>query len=55
MVYMEQNLRRLNETIKDLEEIIESESDPIFYDLLNRFIKTRDKYLKLQRKKRVYE
>ena len=55
MVHIETEIKNIDKTINELEAKIESEPDPVFHEVLNRFIRLKEKYQKLQRKYSVYK
>jgi len=55
MVHIETEIKNINKTINELETRIESEPDPVLHEILNRFIRLKEKYQKLQRKYSVYK
>ena len=55
MVHIETEIKNIDRTINELEAKIESEPDPVFHEMLNRFIRLKEKYQKLQRKYSVYK
>ena len=55
MVHIETEIKNIDKTINELEAKIESEPDPVFHEFLNRFIRLKEKYEKLQRQYSVYK
>ena len=44
MVYIETAIKNIDKTINELESKIKIEPDPVFHEMLNRFIKIKEKY-----------
>jgi cell fate (sporulation/competence/biofilm development) regulator YlbF (YheA/YmcA/DUF963 family) len=55
MVHIETAIKNIDKTINELETKIHLEPDPVFHEMLNRFIKIKEKYQEIQRKNFVYD
>lgn len=55
MVHIETAIKNIDKTINELEVKIKSEPNPVFHEMLSRFIKIKEKYQKIQKKNFVYD
>ena len=55
MVHIETAIKNIDKTINEIEKKIKSEPDPVFHEMLHRFIKIKEKYQKIQKKNFVYD